>query len=250
MTAAVRTSLVSFRGTKQTHDIRNDDQLHFSLGVNTNDMPPAALPTVQQWGHPVSSISPVELVTEFARLAAAAITSFDALPDGPEPCNNKADYHRVSIVVPLPKLFFDQLMNGPNGYRAHYAAGVDVGERFNLQLVANIASLFIESEHLYADRFSRTLCSNSLLGPFTKLWYSKQLTDPAANNFLLALPEAIQLWRWKRYWRFQDKPRKGLLAPVPEDTSVLVNGSFVNGVGDVFEQKPARSRQLFESGWT
>lgn len=213
-------------------------------------MPPAALPTAEQWGYVVSSISPDDLVAEFARLAASAITSFDALPDGPEPCNDRADYHRVSICIPLPRLFFDQLMNGQTGYRAHYAAGVDIGEDFNRQLVADIVSIFIESEQLYGDRFSRALCASSLLGPFTKLWYSKQLTDPAANDYLSALPEVIQVTRWKQYWRLRDRPHKGLLAPLLEDTSVLLNGSFVNQVGDVYEQKPGRSKQLFDSGWT
>lgn len=213
-------------------------------------MPSAALPTMEQWGYAVPSIRPDDLIGEFTRQALNAIASFDALPDGPEPCNDRTGYCRVSIVIPLPKLLFDQLMNGHTGYRAHYAAGIDLGERFNRKLVAGIVSTFIESEQLYTDRFGRTLCSNSLLGPFTKLWYSKQLTDPAANNYLLALPEAIQLPRWKQYWRLRDKPHKGLLAPVFEDTSVLLNGSFVNRVGDIYEQKPGRSKQLFDSGWT
>jgi hypothetical protein len=213
-------------------------------------MPPQALPTVEEWGHLASSIVPSDLAVEFAREAALALASFQALPDGPESCNDKPGYCRVSVVIPLPKLLFDQLMNGHTGYRAHYAAAPDVGERFNQQLVAAIVSTVIESEELYADRFSRTLCSRSLLGPFTKLWYSKELTDPAAEEYLLQLPEVIQLPRWKDYWRLRDKPRKGLLAPLLYDTSVLLNGTFVNQAGDVYDQKPKRSKQLFDSGWT
>ena len=220
------------------------------LGRRPNDMAAPALPTIRQWGHVVSSISPRELVSEFGRLAESAIASFDALPDGPEPCNDKAGYHRVCVTIPLPRLFFDQLMNGHTGYRAHYAADIGGGERFNHQLVAGIVSTFIESQQLheidFLARSALTLSSVHLPR------FGTQSSSPirAANDYLSTLPEAIQLPRWKQYWHFKDGPHKGLLAPILEGTSVLLNGSFVNQAGEAYEQKPGRSQQLFDSGWT
>ncbi len=47
-----------------------------------------------------------------------------------------------------------------------------------------------------------------------------------------------------------EKPRKGLLAPIPESLSVLLNGTFVDEAGTPYEQKPHRSKQICDSGWT
>jgi hypothetical protein len=32
--------------------------------------------------------------------------------------------------------------------------------------------------------------------------------------------------------------------------SLLLNGTFVNKAGGVYEQKPTRSRQIYDTGWT
>lgn len=45
-------------------------------------------------------------------------------------------------------------------------------------------------------------------------------------------------------------PRKGLLAPMPSMPAVLLNGTFVNDAGCVYDQKPDRSELIFNSGWT
>jgi hypothetical protein len=141
-------------------------------------------------------------------------------------------------------------MNGNTGYRAHYAGGVGLGEKFNRTLVEAIAPLFIEAQNLYGSLFSPEFCRLSLLGQFSKFWYPKELTDPSAQAQLLRLKAEIRHAPWVQYWKVLPKPHKGLLAPVSERASVLLNGTFLSDEGRTYEQKPGRSAQLFQSGWT
>jgi hypothetical protein len=208
------------------------------------------LPSPTEWGHIPPEAAPEEILEAVVAQAKQAISDFSALPEGPEPCNDRAGYSRVSVTIPLTHTVFDQLMNGHTGYRAHYAASIEAGEEFNRRLVGAIAPIIARSEHLYSDRFNQLMCHRSLLGPFTKLWYPKELTDPSAQTELLKFNEEIRVERWVQYWSSMDTPRKGLLAPIPESLSVLLNGTFVNDAGEAYEQKPNRSKQIFDTGWT
>jgi hypothetical protein len=208
------------------------------------------MPTASEWGYQPQKISPDELVTAVSEAVEAALSECRALPDGREPCTDADGYFRASVEIELPTMLANQLMNGPTGYRAHYSISVEAGERFNRKLVEAVAPLVIEAEDLYRDRFDRRFCCRSLLGPFSKFWYPKQLTDPNAQAHLLTLDEVLLHPRWVDYWRMRPKPHKGLLAPISEPCSILLNGTFVSDEGKVYEQKPCRSQQLFESGWT
>lgn len=141
-------------------------------------------------------------------------------------------------------------MNGATGYRAHYSVSVEAGEDFNRRIVEAVAPIIVGSEQLYEDRFDRLLCNRSLLGSFSKFWYPKELTDPSAQAELLKFGEELRISRWVEYWSAMAKPRKGLLAPIPESMSVLLNGTFIDNAGEAYEQKPTRSRQIFETGWS
>ena len=141
-------------------------------------------------------------------------------------------YQRASITIPMSQALVDQLMNGPTGYRAHYAASVEDGEKFNRALVEAIAPLVIETEGLYAGFFSRAFCNASLMGRFTKVWFPKHLTDPSAQVELLQLEAAITHPAWVAHWHSLPRPHKGLLAPMPEPPAILLNGTFVDAVGD------------------
>lgn len=207
-----------------------------------------SLPSASEWGYRPQEISPDALVTAVSKAVEGALGNYGALPDGREPCGDAEGYYRASVEIPLPTMLADQLMNGPTGYRAHYSIGVEAGERFNRKLVEAVAPLVIAAEHLYKSQFDRQFCSRSLLGPFSKFWYPKQLTDPSAHAHLLKLKEVLLHTRWVDYWSMRQKPHKGLLAP--QTSSILLNGTFVRDDGEAYEQKPDRSQQLFESGWT
>lgn len=213
-------------------------------------MPKVVLPSPTEWGHTPPKATPEEIVEAAVAQAEQAVRDFSALPEGPEPCNDRAGHFRVSVTIPLTHTVFDQLMNGPTGYRAHYSASVEAGEEFNRRLVEAIAPITVRSVHLYSERFNLLLCRRSLLGPFSKFWYPKELTDPSAQEELLKFKEELRVERWVQYWSAMARPRKGLLAPTPENPSVLLNGTFVNKVGEAYEQKPNRSKQIFETGWT
>ena len=202
------------------------------------------------WGHNTEAITPKDLFRGVREQAEQALHRYDALAEGPEPCCDKDGYHRVSVVIPLTLTLFDQLMNGATGYRAHYAVGIDLGENFNRSLVDAVAPTIVFSKNLYCDKLDAVLCERSLLGPFSKFWFSKELTDPSAQSELLKYKEELCVPRWVKYWRDRPRPRKGLLAPQLESPSVLLNGTFVNDDGEVYEQKPGRSKQIFETGWT
>jgi len=223
----------------------------FAFGrSNVGVMSDTILPSSVQWGYRSPSVSPSELITALVQATQEALRTYAALPDGPEPSHSAPGYSRASVEIPLSPTLADQLMNGSTGYRAHFAASVTLGEAFNLALVQAVAPLVIAAEALYASRFTRGFCSRSLLGRFSKFWYPRELTDPSAQAQLLNYKPAIRHTRWVRYWQTLPQPHKGLLAPVSSRASVLLNGTFVSEDGTDFEQKPDRSRQLLESGWT
>jgi hypothetical protein len=153
-------------------------------------------------------------------------------------------------VILLSPTLFDQLMNGCTGYRAHYAASPNAGERFNRQLVDSVVPTLVAAVHLYQDKVDQRLFKMSLRGPYSKLWFTKDVSDKSVEQELLTLKEVIQFPRWVEHWKSRSEPRKGLLAPLPEAPAVLLNGSFIKENGDCYEQKPERSRELFECGWT
>jgi hypothetical protein len=208
-----------------------------------------SLPGASLWGYEPTPITPSELVEQTQEQTTIALREYQVLPLGPEPCNDCAGYHRASVLIPLTHCLFDQLMNGSTGYHAHYYVSVMCGEMFNRHLVNAVAPLVVENESLYSDKFARDFCERSLLGRFSKFWFPKEITDPSAQMALLELDEVLSVPRWGHYWRTRPKPWKGLLAPIPENSAVLLNGTFIDTAGD-YEQKPGRSKQIFDSGWT
>ena len=213
-------------------------------------MTTALLPSSEQWGHHSPGIKPNEIIEAMVSETESALSSYFVLPEGPEPCRDRAGYFRVSVTIPMPITLFDQLMNGATGYRAHYSVSVEAGEEFNRRLVEAVAPMIVSYEQLYSDQFTHFLCRSSLLGSFSKFWYPKELTDPSAQDELLKLEEELRIPKWVQYWSLMDMPRKGLLAPIPESHSILLNGTFVDKVGTPYEQKPNRSKQIFDTGWT
>ena len=200
----------------------------------------------QDWGYEAPPIQPLEIIEQVKQETTRAIADWAALPSE-EPCHDKVGYRRVSVVIPISNsTLFHQLMNGPTGYRAHYAKGIAAGEDFNRKLVEAIAPLFIQSEQLC--QFDHLLCQRSLLGCFSKIWFSKDITDQNYEHHFLELAEVLIVPQWQAYWKQFPKPWKGLLAP--ESASIVLNGTFVSDNGIVYEQKPERSKELFESGWT
>jgi hypothetical protein len=141
-------------------------------------------------------------------------------------------------------------MHGATGYRAHYSVGVGRGEEFNRRLVETVVPLVIAFQNVRGIGTDPAVFRKSLLGKFSKLWFTKDLTDPSAEGYLQGLEEEITVPRWVAFWRERVKPWKGLLVPVPDEPAVLLNGTFVNNAGQEYEQKPGRSQEIFDSGWT
>lgn len=208
------------------------------------------LPSAETWGHQTEETSPSELLEQVVAEVKLALEAFEVLPEGPIASTDAPGYYRVCAVISIAPALLDRLMNGRTGYRAHYAASVEAGEAFNRALVDSVAPLIVAATSLYKDKFSVDICERSLLGPHSKFWFTMQLTDPSAQDHLLQCPEVIRLPRWREYWSAKPQPRKGLLAPEPEQQAILLNGSFMNEEGMYFEQKPGRSAELFEIGWT
>ncbi len=209
-----------------------------------------SLPSAEAWGYQAGEMSPSELVEQLVAEVEQALERYEVFFDGPIPCRNAPGHKRVCAVISISAALLDRLMNGRTGYRAHYAVSVECGEAFNRVLVDSVAPRIVAATNLYIDKFSVSCCRNSLLGPYSKFWFTTQLTDPSAQDQLLQCPEVIRFLRWQKYWSAKPQPRKGLLAPRPEQPAVLLNGSFLNEGGTYYEQKPSRSAELFESGWT
>lgn len=203
------------------------------------------------WGYKTPSIEPYDIVEKLKEETTRGLEQFQVLPEGPDPCRDRPGYCRVSVNIPLSQELYDQFMNGSSGYRGQYFLGIENGEAFNRLLVVSIAPIIVNAVSLYKDMFDPDLCKKSLCGSFSKFWFSKEITDPSGQDYLCGLPEVIRVERWKDYWKYRVKPWKGLLAPKPENRCVLLNGTFIDpSTGEVYEQKPTRSQQLYESGWT
>lgn len=207
------------------------------------------LPSASEWGHHSLPIRPTEIIEHLKQQTALAIDEYRALPEK-EACNAKPGYCRVCVAIPITSTLFDQLMNGSTGYRAHYSVDIKSGEDFNRQLVEAIAPMVVGAERLYRDEFEQLFCQRSLLGRFSKFWFPNEITDTSFEFHLQKLKEELSVSHWKTYWRDRPKPWKGLLTPIPESGSVLLNGTFINDAGEEYEQKQERSKQIFESGWT
>ena len=206
------------------------------------------LPSQSEWGHYSPPISPTEIIKQLSQQTELAIGNYTALPERIR-CNDAPEYFRVSVTVPVQPILLDQLMNGASGYRSHYSVSVEAGEAFNRALLDAIAPLVAAATDLYADNFDPTFCQRSLLGSYSKFWFAQDLTDLARSAHLLELKEEIKVSRWKAYWATKPRPHKGLLAPMPHEAAILLNGTFVDDAGREYEQKPGRSAGLYETGW-
>jgi hypothetical protein len=209
-----------------------------------------AFKKLSKWGHASKATSPEQLAERLRCETERAINEFQALPEGPIPCRDREGFSRVAISIPLSRELFDQLMNGASGYRAHYASRIDQGGAYNRLLVDVVAPLVIDASHLYCGKFDQEYCTRSLLGSYSKFWYTNEISDKSAEPRLLQFQEELVVPAWVNYWKGKSAPRKGLLAPMPEEPGVLLNGTFIDTAGQEYEQKPFRSRELHESDWT
>jgi len=68
-------------------------------------------------------------------------------------------------------------MNGATGYRAPLSSG-----DFNQSLIDAVAPMLFDSERRHQGRFSRQFLEQPLIGPHSKFWFPKELSDPSAKE--------------------------------------------------------------------
>ena len=205
------------------------------------------------WCNRTQYIEAIEIVKHLTEQVKSGLVNYSILPDGPEKFIGERclGFNRVSVKIPVSDTLYDQFFNGRSGYRAQYYVGIEYGEYFNRFLIDKIASLIVSAEELYIDKFTREFCEQSLCGKYSKFWFSKEITDQSYQKCLSKLPEVILPDRWSQHWKNKPKPRKGLLAPDPENKVILLNGTFVDKItGNECEQKPERSKEIHKTGWT
>jgi hypothetical protein len=203
------------------------------------------------WGYRTPYSSPEQIAASFPGRVADAIARYEVTTIACEPSTRVVGFKRVFAELTIGEPLYEALMNGRTGYRAQYLVSQTLGEAFNERLVTSVAAMLIESEQLYTEDVNRELCLRSLQGPFTKVWFPKEITDLANQARLLELEEVITAPAWVSYWRDRPAPRKGLLAPKAENYAVLLNGTFVRPEDwSMWEQKPERSGELHARGWT
>ena len=203
------------------------------------------------WGYQAAKIEPLQIVERLVHEVHKGISDYSIIAIDMDPCRSKDGYKRVYAELSVCPELYDQFFNGNSGYRAQYCMGEAVGERFNDHIVKVIAPILIESHQLYTKDVSRDFCERSLLGPHTKLWFSKEITSPDYESHLCLLPESIRVPKWVAHWQNRCEPRKGLLAPRPEELIILLNGTFIHSDSfQLWNQKPARSNEITETGWT
>jgi len=203
------------------------------------------------WGYDTRDpMTPLEILDRLALEVRAAVARNDVLRLEGEEARDCPGCFRVSTELPVSPLLFEQFFASPAGYRAQYFVGESRGRAYNRLACAVVAEVLVEHPQLFPEGVTRELCLKSLDGPFTTLWFPREITSPDYSPRLAALPELITAERWVRHWRTSPAPRKGLLVPVPERPAMLLTGTFVQpGDWCVFDPQPERARTLFETGW-
>ncbi len=211
-----------------------------------------ALPSPEEWGHRAleAEATPDEIVREFVGQTEHAVHKSAVKLGDPERCKDRRGYYRATFTIPVTPGLFDQLMNSANGYRAHYSVSIEAGEEFNRRLLQSIGPMIIFSENIYKASLDRYQCNSSLLGAYSYFWYPKELNGFRAKRKLQCCEEELQVPRWAEHWKNTAGPRKGLIAPVPENTVLQIYGTFINHMCDPYDQEPDRARTLHETGWT
>jgi hypothetical protein len=209
--------------------------------------------TCAQWGYvsPHPAKQPLEIAEQLAREVRDGIKRHEILSIDRQTADDNPGFERVYANLALSGELFDLLLNGPCGYRARYFVSEQTGEAYNRLLVETIAPILIENKQLYTAGVTEELCRRSLYGRHTKFWFSKEVTSPSYEPHLATLTEVIHVDRWRSFWRGKPRPHKGLLAPIPDDPCVLLNGTFLRPSDWCdWEQKPDRSHQIWAKGWT
>jgi hypothetical protein len=218
------------------------------LNMNFTEMP------IADWGYRASQeLSPIEILKRLAAEILRAIDNWGLASVDLEQASDAAHsgFQRVNAQIPVSADLFDAFFNGQSGYRAQYAISVAEGERFNRSAIDLLAPILVPLEDRYFGDFDRDFCARSIGSLHTKLWFPKSISDPIREGYLATLPEEISVSRWRRWWEHRSPPRKGLLAPNFEEPAVLLNGTFIRPVdGAIWDQKPGRSVELHERGWT
>lgn len=203
------------------------------------------------WKYSTVELSAETLVANITSAVTVGIANYDIISINNEQGRERSDYNRTFVEIPISRELFDSFFNSRTGYRARYCVSEELGEQFNAQIVDAIVPKIIEAESLYTEDVNRDFCERSLRGPYTKVWFPTSITDPSYEPNLLKLPEEIQVPMWVEYWKRRAPPRKGLLAPKPDESAILLNGTFVRRHDwDVWNQKPDRSSELNQIGWT
>lgn len=202
------------------------------------------------WGHITEEMDAAEIADRLRSEIEAGLGAFRVLPEC-ECSTANPPFSRAWVEVPVSEALFSALMNGRSGYRAHYAQSIEQGETFNRWIIERVVSPIIAFRECYEGTMTGDFVAASLRGPHTKIWFPKAISDPSASVWRSGLPEVIRWPQWVSYWKHKARPRKGLLAPVPEEPAILLNGTFVApDASSVWEQKPCRSRELHKRGWT
>lgn len=206
---------------------------------------------VADWGYAPADCTPIELISSLATELERAVGEYTFVGLECDAANNQPGFGRVSADIPVSAPLFDAFFNGPGGYRAQYAIGERTGEAFNQSILLAITPILASLPPTYLQGMDRAFCERSLAGSHTKVWFPKEITSVEYQEELESLQEVICWSPWLQWWAGKEVPRKGLLAPQPERTAILLNGTFVGGANDTeWDQKPYRSSDLHARGWT
>jgi hypothetical protein len=175
------------------------------------------LEPLKEWGHDSPAITPAEMVACVKEQAEQSLDNYARLAGRPRTL--------LQTRGVLSSVHYDSARYGTlrsaHERRNWVPCALLCWNRRRRELQSpldrcNCAPLVVQAENLYSGSFDNLLCRQSLLGPFSKVWFPKELTDPSAQNHLLTLEEELLVPRWVEYWQKLPKPRKGLLAPIPE----------------------------------
>lgn len=208
-----------------------------------------ALIDADEWGHKTKEATAEQIVDMLVEEVHEGLATWLVLSFEGEVSNDRSGFRRALIDLPISSQVFELFFNSRSGYRAQYAHSEANGERYNQFVVRALVPLLLE-----AGRFGEVdqeLCRASMNGPHTKVWFPKEVTSVEYAEELLLLDETIRVGRWQKYWKDKPTPRKGLVAPAPINPAILLNGSFVDPkTWEIWDQKPYRSHQIAERGWT
>lgn len=156
-----------------------------------------------------------------------------------EDARENPGYSRVKVLIKISRPLFDLIFNGPAGYRAQYYFAPELGEQFNRELAAALASAVRANAEVTALHEVRgDALVRSFDGPSAKVWVGHD-----TKEFGDAPEGELQARRWAES---RSSESLGLRAPYPANPRIELIGAWFNPATSDFWVSPDKEDRALD----